>query len=75
MVTESQDIFYATVEAVKHLAVNSPLGVCALCNRYFYEYNIEIWFCLIQLIAFQWDMTCIHSSPDPSLLYQSGSGL
>ena len=30
---------------------------------------------VIQLIAFRRDMACIHSSPDPSLLCGSGSGL
>ena len=29
---------------------------------------------IIQLIAFRWDMACIHSSPDPSRFCRSGSG-
>ena len=29
---------------------------------------------VIQLIAFQWDMACIHSSPDPSLLLRKWIG-
>ena len=70
---ESYDIISITTEAIK------TLWLYFMEHAYSTTGNSRVYSLksgyIIQLFVFWWDMTCICSSPDPSLLCGSGSGL